>query len=94
MYLHNFYLILATVIATLHSCNASSDPIKRFETAVGQYDRKILEMSNANVVKKTHLLDTGKLTSVSKKLLTLGKAARPLILIVSIVFFQDIDKVR
>ena len=47
MYLHNFYLILATVIATLHSCNArSSDPIKRFETAVGQYDRKILEMSN------------------------------------------------
>ena len=64
MYLHNFYLILATVIATLHSCNArSSDPIKRFETAVGQYDRKILEMSNANVVKKTHLLDTGKLTT-------------------------------
>ena len=94
MYLHNFYLILATVIATLHSCNASSDPIKRFETAVGQYERKILEMSNANVVKKTHLLDTGKLTSVSKKLLTLGKAAGPLILIVSIVFFQDIDKVR
>ena len=53
MYLHIFYLILATVIATLHSCNArSSDPIKRFETAVGQYDRKILEMSDANSEKK------------------------------------------
>ena len=62
MYLHNFYLILATVIATLNSCNAS-DPMKRFETAVGQYERKFLEMSNANVVKKTHLLDTGKLTT-------------------------------
>ena len=56
---------LGPFVSILHSCNANN-LFKSFGYAVGQY-ADILDMSKANIGKKTDLLDTGKLRSVSKK---------------------------
>ena len=92
MYLLNFYFILATFITTLH-CFDQDDPLKTSVTAFTNY-KDIVDMSKANIKTKTSLLDTGKLRSIGKKLLTLSKAAGPLIAIVATLFFEDIEHVR
>ena len=58
---------LGPFVSILYCCNAS-DPFKSFGTAVGQY-ADILDMSKANIGKKTDVLDTRKLRFVSKKFL-------------------------
>ena len=58
---------LGPFVSILRCCNAS-DPLKSFGTAVGQY-ADILDMSKANIGKKTDVLDTRKLRFVSKKFL-------------------------
>ena len=56
---------LGPFVSILHCCNASN-PFKSFGSAVGHY-ADILDMSQANIGKKTDLLDTGKLRLVSNK---------------------------
>ena len=56
---------LGPFVSILHCCNASN-PFKSFGSAVEQY-ADILDMSKANIGKKTDLLDTGKLRLVSNK---------------------------
>ena len=58
-----FYL--GPFVSILYCCNAS-DPFKSFGSAVEQY-ADILDMSKANIGKKTDLLDTGKVRLVSSK---------------------------
>ena len=58
-------LYLGSFVSILHCCNASN-PFKSFGSAVGHY-ADILDMSKANIGKKTDLLDTGKLRLVSNK---------------------------
>ena len=56
---------LGPFVSILHCCNASN-PFKSFGSAVEQY-ADILDMSKANIGKKTDLLDTGKVRLVSSK---------------------------
>ena len=91
MYLCNFHFILVTFLTTFHYCN--TDIIKSFGTAAKDY-ANILDMSRANIGKKTSLLDSGKLRSVSTKLLLLSKAAGPLVLVASLFIFEDVEAKR
>ena len=92
MYLCNFYFIFATFITTLH-CHDPEKKKKSFGTAARNYG-DVLEMSHADIKKKTSLLDNGKLRSISKKLLALSKAAGPLVLFISTIFFEDVEATR
>ena len=92
MYLHNFYFILATFITTLH-CFDQDDPLKTAVNAFRNY-KDIVDMSKANIKKKTSLLDSGILRSIAKKLFTLSRAAGPMIAIVATLFFEDIEHAR
>ena len=92
MYLHNFYFILATFITTLH-CFDKDDPLKTPINAIKNIN-DILDMSKANIKKKTSFLDKGKLRSVVNKLISFSKAAGPLIAIVATLFFEDIEHAR
>ena len=93
MYLGTFYFISATFIATLH-CYDPDDPLKSFGTAAKNYNEAVSEMANANIKKKTSLLDSGKLRFIAKKLKALSKAAGPLVMLASVLLFEDEDAVR
>ena len=92
MYLGTFYFILATFIATLH-CYDPDDPLKSFGNAAKNYNEAVSEMATANIKKKASLLDSGKLRSITSKLKALGRAAGPLVLVVSILF-EDVEVAR
>ena len=93
MYLGTFYFILATFIATLH-CYDPDDPLKSFGTAAKNYNDAVSEMSNANIKRKASLLDSGKLRSITSKLKALSRAAGPLVMVVSILAFEDVEVAR
>ena len=92
MYLGTFYFVTATFIASLH-CYDPDDPLKSFGTAAKNYNEAVSEMANANIKKKTSLLDSGKLRSITSKLKALSTAAGPLVLFVSILF-EDVEVAR
>ena len=93
MYFSIFYFIFATFIGTLH-CYDPDDPLKSFGTAAKNYNEAVSEMANANIKKKTSLLDSGKLRFIAKKLKALSKAAGPLVMLASVLLFEDGDAVR
>ena len=93
MYLGSFYLILASFISA-RLCAVPYDSLKSFDTAAKNYNDAVSEMSNANIKKKTSLLDSGKLRFLAKKLKALSKAAGPLVMLASVLFFEDEDAVR
>ena len=81
MYFGTYYLILASFSAViLCTVPIPDDSLKSFETAAKHYNDDVLEMSNADIKKKTSLLDTGKLGSIAKKLKALSKVAGPLVM--------------
>ena len=95
MYFGTFYLILASFIAIiLCAVPIPDDSLKSFGTAARNFNDAVSEMSNANIKKKTSLLDTGKLRFIAKKLKALSKAAGPLVMLASVLFFEDEDAVR
>ena len=93
MYLGTFYFILATFIATLH-CYDPDNELTNFGTAAKNFNEAVSTMSDANIIKKTSLLDSGKLRWVTSKLKALLKAAGPLAIVVSIVFSEDVEYKR
>ena len=93
MYFGTFYFILTTFIGTLH-CYDPDDPLKSFGTAAKNYNEAVSEMANANIKKKTSLLDSGKLRSITSKLKALSRAAGPLVMVVSILAFEDVEVAR
>ena len=93
MHLGTFYFIWATFIGTLH-CYDPDNALNNFGTAAKNYNQAMLEMTNANIQKKTSLLDTGKLRSFTTKLKALSKAAGPLVLFISAIFFEDVEATR
>ena len=93
MYLGTFNLILASFIAAC-LCAVPDDSLKSFETAAKNYNDDVLEMSNADIKKKTSLLDSGKLGSIAKKMKALSKVAGPLVMLASVLFFEDEEAVR
>ena len=93
MYLGTFYLILASFIAA-HLCAVPYESLKSFETATKNYNDAISEMSNANIKKKASLLDSGKLRSITSKLKALSRAAGPLVMVVSMLAFEDVEVAR
>ena len=93
MYFGTFYFVTATFVATLH-CYDPDDPLKSFGQAAKNYNDAVSEMSNANIKKKASLLDSGKLRSITSKLKALSRAAGPLVMVVSILAFEDVEVAR
>ena len=93
MYLGTFYFILTTFIATLH-CYDPDNELTNFGTAAKNFNEAVSTMSDANIIKKTSLLDSGKLRLVANKLKGLLQAAGPLAIVISIVFSEDVEYKR
>ena len=93
MHLSTFYFIWATFIGTLH-CYDPDNELTNFGTAAKNFNEAVSTMSDANIIKKTSLLDSGKLRLVANKLKGLLQAAGPLAIVISIVFSEDVEYKR